>query len=127
MSSDHIQRAISSVPMTALFPHPCNSEAAVNRARVRVAVADERPAHPRALKPDPQRGPSSVVPSNPNSREGRQASPIAQGGVKMDAIYVGVDVSKDRLDVHARPSGEAFVVSRDGKGLEELVERLCGA
>jgi len=42
----------------------------------------------------------------------------------MDAIYVGVDVSKDRLDVHVRPDGEAFVVSRDGKGLAELVERL---
>lgn len=42
----------------------------------------------------------------------------------MDAIYVGIDVSKDRLDVHVRPSGEAFAVARDGKGLEELVERL---
>jgi len=42
----------------------------------------------------------------------------------MDAIYVGIDVSKDRLDVHVRPSREAFVVTRDGKGLEELIERL---
>ena len=42
----------------------------------------------------------------------------------MDAIFVGIDVSKDRLDVHVRPSGEAFVVTRDGKGLEELVGRL---
>ncbi|HEX7983829.1 MAG TPA: IS110 family transposase [Duganella sp.] len=42
----------------------------------------------------------------------------------MDAIYVGIDVSKDRLDVHVRPSGEAFAVARDGKGLEELVARL---
>ena len=42
----------------------------------------------------------------------------------MDAIFVGIDVSQDRLDVHVRPSGEAFVVTRDGKGLEELVERL---
>jgi transposase len=42
----------------------------------------------------------------------------------MDAIFVGIDVSKDRLDVHVRPSGEAFVVTRDGKGLEGLVERL---
>jgi transposase len=55
---------------------------------------------------------------------GRKASPIAQGGVKMDATYVGIDVSKDRLDVHVRPSGEAFVVTRDGKGLEELIDRL---
>jgi transposase len=43
----------------------------------------------------------------------------------MEAIYVGIDVSKDRLDVHVRPSGEAFAVARDGKGLAELIERLC--
>lgn len=42
----------------------------------------------------------------------------------MEAIYVGIDVSKDRLDVHVRPSGEAFAVTRDGKGLNELIERL---
>jgi transposase len=42
----------------------------------------------------------------------------------MDAIYVGIDVSKDRLDVHVRPGGEAFAVTRDDKGLDELVERL---
>jgi transposase len=42
----------------------------------------------------------------------------------MDAIYVGIDVSKDRLDVHVLPGGEAFTVTRDGKGLEVLIERL---
>jgi len=40
------------------------------------------------------------------------------------SICVGIDVSKDRLDVHLRPSDEAFAVARDGKGLERLVERL---
>jgi transposase len=43
---------------------------------------------------------------------------------KMEARYVGVDVSKDRLDVHVLPEGAAFAVARDGKGLAELVERL---
>ena len=38
---------------------------------------------------------------------------------------VGIDVSKDRLDVHLRPSGEAFAVARDGKGLENLIDRLA--
>jgi transposase len=38
--------------------------------------------------------------------------------------FVGIDVAKDRLDVHLRPSGEAFAVARDGKGLAALVERL---
>jgi transposase len=44
----------------------------------------------------------------------------------METMFVGIDVSKDRLDVHVRPSAEAFAVARDGKGLKELVERLSG-
>ena len=42
----------------------------------------------------------------------------------MERIFVGIDVAKDRLDVHMRPSGEAFAVARDGKGLEDLSARL---
>ena len=38
--------------------------------------------------------------------------------------YVGIDVSKDRLDVHIHPAGKAFSVSRNQAGLEELIERL---
>lgn len=39
-------------------------------------------------------------------------------------VHVGIDVSKDRLDVHVRPSGESFAVARDGDGLTELIGRL---
>lgn len=39
-------------------------------------------------------------------------------------VHVGIDVSKDRLDVHVRPSGESFAVARDGDGLAELIARL---
>jgi transposase len=42
----------------------------------------------------------------------------------MDAIYVGIDVSKDRLDVAVRPNGGGFSVSRTGAGIDELIERL---
>lgn len=44
----------------------------------------------------------------------------------MDARFVGIDVSKDRLDVHVCPSGQAFSIARDAKGLHQLVERLRG-
>jgi transposase len=37
---------------------------------------------------------------------------------------VGIDVAKDHLDVHVRPADEVFALSRDGAGLEALVERL---
>jgi transposase len=42
----------------------------------------------------------------------------------MESIIVGIDVSKDRLDVAVRPSGELFVVERNARGLEVLVARL---
>jgi transposase len=42
----------------------------------------------------------------------------------MDAIVVGIDVSKDRLDVVVRPSGEMFVVSRDAEGVDALIAKL---
>ena len=42
------------------------------------------------------------------------------------AVFAGIDVSKNRLDVHLRPSGEAFSVPREGKGLDDLVSRLKG-
>ena len=42
----------------------------------------------------------------------------------MGQTYIGIDVSKDRLDVHVRPSDEAFAVGRDGEGLAALIERV---
>lgn len=42
----------------------------------------------------------------------------------MAAVVVGIDVSKDFLDVHIRPTAEAFRVSRDPAGLDLLVQRL---
>lgn len=42
----------------------------------------------------------------------------------MDTIVVGIDVSKDRLDVHVHPAGESFAVARNAEGLEALIARL---
>jgi len=42
----------------------------------------------------------------------------------MDSITVGIDVSKDRLDVAVRPSGEMLVIERNAAGLELLASRL---
>jgi transposase len=42
----------------------------------------------------------------------------------MDSIVVGIDVSKDRLDVAVRPSNESFSVGRNAAGLEQLIARL---
>jgi transposase len=42
----------------------------------------------------------------------------------MEPVYVGIDVAKAHLDVHVRPSGEAFTVPRDGESVASLADRL---
>ena len=38
--------------------------------------------------------------------------------------FIGIDISKDRLDVHVVPSGRTFTAQRDGQGLEQLTGEL---
>ncbi len=42
----------------------------------------------------------------------------------MEVITVGIDVSKDRLDVAVRPGAQAFAVERNAAGLDRLAQRL---
>jgi transposase len=42
----------------------------------------------------------------------------------MDVMVVGIDVSKDRLDVAVRPTGEGFVFKRTAAGIADLVAWL---
>lgn len=42
----------------------------------------------------------------------------------MDQVVVGIDVSKDKLDVCLLPKGELFAVGRNAAGLSALAERL---
>lgn len=39
-------------------------------------------------------------------------------------MFVGIDVSKNRLDVHVHPSGESFGLANDAAGIEDLARRL---
>jgi hypothetical protein len=82
---------------------PCMSELprGTKPARLKVGVS---PRLPRAHKPATELGaaPTFAVP-NPDSRLG--LSPHSQGRVmdETSAVFVGIDVSRDRLDVHLRP------------------------
>ena len=38
--------------------------------------------------------------------------------------YVGIDVSKERIDVAVRPAGRSWSVSYDGAGVDDLVAQL---
>jgi transposase len=41
-------------------------------------------------------------------------------------IFVGIDVSKQRLDIHVRPSGAQWSVSNDASGHQQVVQQLVG-
>jgi len=38
--------------------------------------------------------------------------------------FVGIDVAKDKLDVHLDPSGVGFAVANSAAGMRQLLRRL---
>ena len=42
--------------------------------------------------------------------------------MKVEQVFVGIDVSKKQLDVAIRPSGEFFSVENTVSGVDELVQ-----
>ncbi len=58
-------------------------------------------------------------------RDEREAHGTARKEPMME-LYVGIDVSKARLDIAARPSGETCRVANDEEGIEALLDRLRG-
>lgn len=55
-----------------------------------------------------------------------RAHPPREDAVQEGEANVGVDVSKEKLDVHVRPLGERFVIDNDSKGHAVLIKRLRG-
>lgn len=50
---------------------------------------------------------------------------IGQGTV--EALYVGIDVSQERLDVGIRPTGETFSDTNDAEGIERVARQLAAS
>ena len=42
----------------------------------------------------------------------------------METVCIGIDVSKDRLDVCVVPGNEHFHVTNNGKGIDKIVSRI---
>jgi transposase len=88
------------------------------------------PSYGWVREPVLERGALPTIASvNPDSRLGRTASPhwqarVMQASPSSSPVFVGIDVAKDRLDVHLRPSGEAFSLPRDANGLAGLAAGL---
>lgn len=49
---------------------------------------------------------------------------MEQTSTAVEPIFIGIDVSRDRLDVAVLPSGEIFATGRDAAGLDDLLARL---
>jgi transposase len=63
-------------------------------------------------------------PRNPNGHQGQQAR-IQRNRVMDNARpFIGIDVSKRRLDIHVRPSGEGFAIDYDDESVAALVARM---
>src|SRR4051812_49961465 len=67
--------------------------------------------------------PRRPCPRNPNGHQGSTARIQRNRVMDKAPTFVGIDVSKRRLDVHTRPSGESFATAYDDEGVAGLLER----
>src|SRR3954467_15240001 len=65
--------------------------------------------------------PRRPCPRNPNGHQGQQARIQRNRVMDKAPTFVGIDVSKRRLDIHSRPSGESFTIGHDDEGVAALV------
>ena len=68
--------------------------------------------------------PRRPCPRNPNGHQGQQARIQRNRVMDKAPTFVGIDVSKRRLDIHLRPSGEGFAIDYDDESVAALVARL---
>jgi transposase len=78
---------------------------------------------PWSTRPGKRVSPDSCQGSEPAS--GKDGSRRAEGE-RMNATetFVGIDVSKTRLDLASRPDGATWTAANDGSGIAQVVERL---
>src|SRR3712207_1851071 len=99
----------------------------VARSRYRDRVtAGGSPLSHGSTRPGKNLAPRRPRPRNPNGYQGQQAR-IQRNRVMDQAApptFVGIDVSKHRLDLHLRPSGEGFTIDYDDESVAALIERL---
>ena len=118
-----VMRGIQACDTPLASDAPCIKPGSRKGSKLCSAVAEGCPGASGVLKPVAEHGAPSAGSVIPNGRKGRIASLHVQGREK-NLMFVGIDISKDRLDVHLRLEGEAFAVARDSEGLEALATRL---
>src|SRR3990172_9544111 len=101
---------------------PCMSVLPVSSHRMGIGEAGGSSKPPGAKKPVGELDTPPAAPGNPNSRS--VTRPHLQGRAMEQRTVIGIDVSKDRLDIAILPSQESFAVARDSGGLDALVQRV---
>ena len=92
-------------------------------SNIRKVRGRREPVPTRGSKTAGEQGAPPVVHLTRTVARAARRARIRKDGT-MDKVFVGIDVSKDRLDIHVQPSGEAFAVARDEAGLAGFIGRL---
>ena len=86
-----------------------------------LVMEDRRKA--RVAAPTPNRARTVAWANQARILQGR-ASNSQEVLMEQEAIYVGIDVAKNQLDVAVRPAGDRWEVPHDEAGVRQLVSRL---
>ena len=86
-----------------------------------LVILGRRKARVAALTPERAR--TVALANEARILQGR-ASTAGEVNMKGEAIYIGIDVAKDRLDVAVRPKGKGWSVFYEDREVEKLVASL---
>src|SRR5947208_13042763 len=92
------------------------------------------PLRPRSSRPRRSRGAASVCSVRARTVAGAVSPHHARWGANgalrdggaMPSAFVGLDVSKDQIDVRVQPTGEQWRVEQTDEGRAQLAARLAG-
>src|SRR4051794_9907077 len=82
------------------------------------------PQRPGSVKADQKRGAPPAVSPRPERSPGLDSPHQRSRVMDKPPTFVGIDVSKHRLDIHLRPSGEGFTIDHGEEEVAALVARL---
>jgi len=92
----------------------------VGRTPLGSSIPSRSKDHPTTLAPAQ---PEQARGTKPDS-QGRAAPRVHRGPTMTSTCFVGIDVSKDSLDLHARPDGSAARYTNDPVGITALLSHV---
>lgn len=88
-------------------------------------VSSERSFHPWSTKTVPELDPHSILRHYPEQSPGHKARIRKEGKNAVKNVFIGIDIAKDSLDIHVKPTNDQWSSTNNPKGIDDTLTRLA--